>query len=426
VTTDSLAQLAVCSDSGNSGAKSGKGDVPLKVCHLGKFYPPASGGIETHLQTAARAQADAGAAVRVLCVNHRDPGGLDVTWRTFARTQTVRESDGPVEIERRGRWASLTRFEVCPGLVRRLRSLEAEGFDLLDLHVPNPTMLLGLFVARPRIPWVITYHSDVVRQKFLLALQRPVENWVFRRARAILATSADYVAGSDYLQRFGDKVRVVPLGIDPGPYLAPNPEALSHAARFRELHGQPLWLAVGRLVYYKGFGNALRALAHVPGKLMLVGVGPLQGELERQAREIGVADRVVWVPYLSADELVGAYHAATAFWFPSNARSEAFGLVQVEAMASGCPVINMSIPGSGVAWVSRDGETGRTVPIDDPIAFAAAANELASDPDLRARLGRQATERAVREFSAERMAERTMTAFREALGRNPAPRRSDG
>jgi glycosyltransferase involved in cell wall biosynthesis len=414
------ADLAVAR-SGAAPRNPGKGDAPRKVCHLGKFYPPASGGIETHLQAAARAQAEAGLGVRVLCVNHRGPGDADVTWRTLARTGSVREADGPVEIERLGRWASVVRLEVCPKLVGRLRSLQGEGFDLLHLHVPNPTMLVGLFLARPRLPWVITYHSDVVKQRMLLAVQRPVENWVFRRARAIFATSAEYVAGSEYLQRFRDKVRIVPLGIDLEPYLQPSAEALAHEARLRQTYGDPLWLAVGRLVYYKGFATALAALPRVAGKLLLVGVGPLRADLERQARELGVADRVVWLPHLSPAELVGAYHAATAFWFPSNARSEAFGLVQVEAMASGCPVINTAIAGSGVPWVSRDGESGRTVPVDDPAAFAAAANELARDPDLRARLGRQGRERAVAEFSAARMAERTLAGYREVLAR-----KSDG
>ena len=420
---DLLADTAdlAAADSGAAPGNPGKGDVPLKVCHLGKFYPPASGGIETHLRTLARAQADLGAEVRVLCVNHRSADGTDVTWRTFARTQTVREADGPVDVERLGRWASLVRLEVCPDLIRRLRRLEREGVDLLHVQTPNPTMLAGLFLSRPRIPWVITYQSDVVKQKLLLAVQRPVENWVFRRAKGIFATSMNYLAGSDYLQRYREKVRIVPLGIDTEPYVRPSAEALSHAARFRQEHGDPLWLAVGRLVYYKGFVNALRALPQVPGKLMLVGVGPLRAELERQAKELGVADRVVWLPHLSPDELVGAYHAATAFWFPSNARSEAFGLVQVEAMASGCPVINTAIPGSGVAWVSRDGESGRTVPVDDPAAFAAAANELARDPELRSRLGRQGRERAVTEFSAGRMAERTLSGYREILAR-----KSDG
>src|SRR5207302_7080134 len=122
----------------------------------------------------------------------------------------------------------------------------------------------------------------------------------------------------------------------------------------------------------------------------------------------GVAERIVWAGVVSDDELVGAYHAATALWFPSNARSEGFGLVQVEAMASGCPVINAAIPASGVTWVSRDGETGFTVPLDDPIALARASMRLLTERGLRERLSRGARERAVREFDDRVMARRSL------------------
>ena len=385
-------------------------------CHgLGKFYPPASGGIETHVQTLARAQAQLGLAVTVLCVNHGDRQGRDVTWRALAATPTATQSDGVVRVERLGRRASLARLDLCPALPWRLWRIGPEHCDLLHLHVPNPTMLLSLFLARPRVPWVISYHSDVVRQQALLRLQRPFENWVFRRARAILAASPDYFRGSCYLQQFAGKVAVHPYGIDLDAHLHPRPEALRCAEQLRAAHGEPLWLSVGRLVYYKGLHNAIRALARVPGKLMIVGDGPLRGDLEGLARREHVADRVVWRRNLDQDELIGAYHAATALWFPSNARSEAFGFVQVEAMACGTPVINSAIPGSGVAWVSRDGESGLTVPVDDWGGLAHAANRLWHDGELRQRLGQHAQQRAVQEFGVERMALRMLHVYRQAL-----------
>src|SRR5262249_10582552 len=157
----------------------------------------------------------------------------------------------------------------------------------------------------------------------------------------------------------------VPFGIPLEPYRRPSPVAVRSAQRFRDELGGPMWLAVGRLVYYKGLETALRALVHVPGRLMIVGEGPLSQQLRDLSRTLNVADRVVWRNRLSSDELVGAYHAATALWFPSNARSEAFGFVQIEAMACGCPIINTNIPGSGVSWVSVHEETGLTVPIND-------------------------------------------------------------
>jgi glycosyltransferase involved in cell wall biosynthesis len=170
---------------------------------------------------------------------------------------------------------------------------------------------------------------------------------------------------------------------------------------------------VGRLVYYKGFSAAIDALALVPGRLLVIGAGPMERELRARALQRGVADRVVWAGQVDREKLLGAYRAATAFWFPSNARSEGFGLVQVEATASGCPVINSKIPGSGVPWVSRDGETGLTVPIDDPEALASASMRLLREDGLRDRLSIAAAVRARNEFDDRLMARRSLELYRE-------------
>src|SRR3954451_24614548 len=146
------------------------------VCHLGKYYPPAPGGIETHVRTLARAQAGLGARVKGFCVNHG--GG-----------PTTVENDGPVEVTRFGRVASAMKLDVCPALVRALRRVEA---DILHLQVPNPTMILALLVARPAQPVVVTYQSDVVNQKLRAALFRPLERLAYRKVRLILPSSPTY------------------------------------------------------------------------------------------------------------------------------------------------------------------------------------------------------------------------------------------
>jgi rhamnosyl/mannosyltransferase len=138
-------------------------DRPIRICHLGKFYPPATGGIESHLQTLAHAQSALGAQVQVICVNHQDAQGADVTFQRWATTKTVVDWDGPVQITRVGRQASLARFDMCGKLLPLLGKLLRQPLDILHLHAPNPTMLLALAATPTRCPIVITHHSDVVR-----------------------------------------------------------------------------------------------------------------------------------------------------------------------------------------------------------------------------------------------------------------------
>ena len=310
--------------------------MPLpRICHLSKYYPPAPGGIETHVRTLAQAQAALGASVKVFCINH-------------ASRVTVVEQDGPVEVTRFGRLASAAKIDVCPGLARGLAAVEA---DILHMQVPNPTMILAMLAARPKppAPLVVTYQSDVVRQRLRSLLFRPLETWAYHRVRLILASSPAYVEGSTFLQPYGDRIECLPNGIDLDPYLEPSPEHRAEAQRIRARHKGPIWLACGRMVYYKGFLNAIRALAEVQGTLLLIGGGPDRPMLEREAARLGVADRAVFLGNLPHYlDLIPFYLAADAFWFPSNARSEAFGLVQVEAPAQWLPGHQRRIPHSGV------------------------------------------------------------------------------
>jgi len=386
----------------------------LRVLHLGKFYPPASGGMEVHVQTLARAQAALGARVEVLCINHAAAGeGFSHEFR--GRSPTREEWDGEVRVTRVGRWASVLRMDVMPELPRALLRALARGVDVVHLHTPNPALLLALDALPWLPPVVITHHSDVIRQKVAGALFRPFELVLYARARRLLATSSAYVPGSALLRRFRDKVRELPLGIELEPFLSPSPAALEAEAHWRAQAGAPLWLMVGRLVYYKGLVTALEALTRVPGQLLVVGVGPLEQEGRERARALGLEGRVTWAGYLPPESLVGAYRAATALWFPSNARSEAYGLSQIEAMASGLPVLNTAIPHSGVPWVSLHEQTGLTVPVGSAEALARAVRRLLEEPGLAERLGRGARARALEQFRHDVMAERSLALYAEAL-----------
>jgi rhamnosyl/mannosyltransferase len=345
------------------------------------------------VRSLAYAQARLGYSVRVICMDHE---------RGFT---TRVERDGPIEVIRVRRARSVAKFDHCPDLPRVVRDA---GGDLIHLHTPNPSMIVGLLLSGDRRPLVVSHHSDVIKQRIRRILFSPVERRCYDRARLVLAMSPPYAAGSALLEHYSDRLAVLPIGLELAPFLEPSADVVEHAALLRERHPGPIWFSCGRLVYYKGLETAIQALRAVPGTLLIAGDGPARPGLERLAARHGLGTRVRFLgKVVRDDDIAACYLAATAFWFPSNARSEAYGLVQVEAMASGCPVINTAIPRSGVAWVSRHEETGLTVPVNDPTAFAAAALRILDEPGLRDRLASGARERAINEFHCESMGRRS-------------------
>jgi rhamnosyl/mannosyltransferase len=363
----------------------------MRVLHVGKFYPPHHGGMESHVQTLVR-ELSADVDVQVLVSSDG--------------RQTVRETLDGIPVTRIGTLASFASASINPGMARAIREANA---DVVHFHHPNPTGVLSYLASRRRGPLVVTYHSDIIRQRVLGAAFSPVLHRFLRGAHAILASSPDYAASSPVLRKHADRVRVVPFGIRAEAYETADAQAV---AAIRAKYGPRLVVGAGRLVYYKGFDYLVRSLAAVDARLVILGDGPMKSELQALAAETGVADRVE-LPG-SVPELAPWYHAADVFALPAVARSEAFGLVQLEAMAAGTPVVNTRLD-SGVPFVSRDGETGITVPPADVEALAAALRRLLDDAPLRRRMGQAARERVRREFSLDRMVARTLQIYREAV-----------
>jgi len=368
----------------------------LKVLHVGKFYPPHHGGMESHVELLARltrAEAD----VEVV-VSNDGP-------------RTVRETVGGVPVTRIGTRLRLASASFGPGMAKAIRAADA---DVVHFHHPNPPAVLSYLAARPRGRLVVTYHSDIVRQRVLGPLFSPVLHRFLARADAIVASSPDYAASSPVLRRHAARVRVIPFGIDPGELETVDPAEVE-AVRAR--YGPRIVFAAGRLVYYKGFAYLVRAMRRVDGHLLIAGDGPLRGELARVAAEAGVEEKVTLLGRVP--DLRPLYHAADLFALPSVARSEAFGIVQLEAMACGVPVVNTALD-TGVPFVSPHGVTGLTVPPADADALADALTRLLDDAALRARLGRAGRERVAGELGAGSMARRTLALYREvAEGARP-------
>lgn len=372
-----------------NGPKSGALSRRIKVLHVGKFYPPHMGGIETHL--------------RALCCELRQTLDLRVIVASDDREGGDEVLDG-VQVSRVPTWMTAASTPVCPGMVSKIRGCCA---DIVHIHLPNPTAVLAYLASGYRGRLVVTYHSDTVRQKVLGALFEPWLHAVLRRSSAIIATSPQYRQTSPVLARYQDRCEVIPYGIALGEFEECDPAAVG---RLRELYGPRVVISVGRLVYYKGFEYLIRAMTQVQAKLLIIGDGPLRANLQELTASLNLADKVIFAGEIQNQNVVPYYHAADLFALASVARSEAFGIVQIEAMAAGLPVVNTGLD-SGVPFVSLHQHTGLTVPPSDVNALAVAINRLLDDRPLRQRFAAAARVRARNEFSLETMTARTLELY---------------
>lgn len=316
-------------------------------------------------------------------------------------TETVRG----VKVSRLASRGTVFSQPLVRGLGRRLREMEA---DVVHLHEPNPLAMVQFLLSRNPARLVIHYHSDIVRQKRLRWLYRPWLEAGLARAQSIVVGSQELLDNSEVLARWKHKCRVIPFGIDLEPFLA-----LPRQPRWT---GRTLVLAVGRLAYYKGFHYLVEAMQKVDGAdLAIVGEGPERASLESLIAERQLGERVRLWGRLSDPDLLALYGQADVFCLPSCERSEAFGLVQLEAMGAALPVVSTDLP-TGMRAINRNGETGLVVPPQDPAALTGAINRLSSDAALRNRMGAAARQRAQELFSRDVMGQRLLELYRNVCG----------
>ncbi|NTV65399.1 MAG: glycosyltransferase, partial [Oscillochloris sp.] len=269
----------------------------------------------------------------------------------------------------------------------------------------------------PRAPLVVSYHSDIVRQKRLLRLYAPLLRRTLRRAARIISFSPAYIHSSRFLAPLAAKCTVVPHGIDLARFAQPDP---AQVAAIRARYPGPLTLFVGRLRYYKGVEQLVRAMAHTPGSALIIGADATvrRADLEQLAHALGVAERVHFLVVDDA-QLPSYYHAADLFVLPSVERSEAFGIVQIEAQAVGLPIVTTEL-GTGTSYVTQHGQTGIVVAPADHLALARAMRAILENPGLGRAFGAAGHQRAQAEFGHAQMiarVERLYTEVLEAAGR---------
>jgi len=378
----------------------------LNILHIYKAYFPVLGGIENHVRLLAEGQAARGHQVTALITN---PDGL--------RTTAIDEAG--LRVVRAGRLATVASTPLSLALPWQLARARP---DVVHLHFPYPIGEVSQWLLRRGRATVLTYHSDVVRQARILRLYRPLLARVLKKTDALIVGSPQ-MRNSAYLAPHQAKVRLIPYGI-PLARFRGRPAA-TEMARVAERYlttgpantgaaPAPRLLFVGRLRYYKGLDTLIEALPALrPARLLVVGAGPMAEPWQTLTRAVGVPDRIAWLGEVPDADLPALYHLADLFVLPASHPSEAFGLVQVEAMAAGLPVVCTEL-GTGTSYVNQDGITGRVVPPRDPGALTSAISDLLADPALRARMGAAAQARAT-EFDLDLMVDRVLALYTDLL-----------
>jgi len=370
----------------------------MRVLHFFKTYwPDTFGGVERTIHAIAKGTAPLGVQTDVLSLS-REPDLNTVLfeghWAHKAKLNLEVASTG----------FSLEAFG-------RFRALAAEA-DIVHYHFPWPFMDLVHFASRLGKPTLVTYHSDIVKQKGLLTLYRPLMRAFLGSVDRIVPTSPNYLQSSLDLSDFRDKCTVIPIGLDRA---SCPPASEAKKAEWRRKLPKTFFLFVGVLRYYKGLHILIDAAKRTGLPVAIVGAGPMEAELKQQAERLG-AGNVFFLGALDDEDKSALLELSYATVFPSHLRSEAFGLSLVEASMFAKPMITCEV-GSGTSYVNLDGTTGIVTAPNDAGALAEAMTRLAGDPAQAAAFGQAALARYEALFTIDRMCAAYVDLYGELLSR---------
>lgn len=371
----------------------------MRILHAYKIYrPDIEGGIPAVMSSLAEAS-DPTISHAILCAR-----------RSGAAHQSV--IDGvPVEAV-----ASLGTFfstPLAPGYIpaflRRARSA-----DVVIHHAPLPLTDAAILLGLPdHIGLIVYWHADIVGYALLKQLVSPLIRRVLDRADRIVVSGQPMIEQSDFLRPHAAKCVVMPYGMNLAYWSAPDDDDRNQVAEIKRATPRHI-VSLGRLVGYKGYDVLIRAMREINAHVTIIGEGPLLPELQQLANELGVADRVCFPGRLKRDEIRRLFHAANVFAFPSVNEAEAFGIVQVEAMAAGLPVVNTSLA-TTVPLVARHNLEALTVAPGDAAGLTATLNRILDEPELAQRLGSAGRLRALGEFDQSVFRARMGTVYAEVL-----------
>lgn len=368
----------------------------MRVLHFYRtFLPDTMGGIEQVINQLARGSNKLGVQTDVLSL-------------TPQRTARTIEIDGYLAHRARLDF-QIASTGFSASAFWRFSQL-AKHADVIHYHFPWPFMDVVHFATRVKKPTVVTYHSDIIKQEKLLKLYRPLKNKFLASVNKIVATSPNYLESSNVLAKISDKVTIIPIGLDKESYPTPTAYKLQY---WRENLGPKFFLFVGVLRYYKGLHILIEAAQGTDYPIVIVGAGPVEGELKAQVARLGL-NNIHFLGQLSDEDKVALLTLSYGVVFPSHLRSEAFGVSLLEGAMYGKPMISSEI-GTGTTFINIADETGLVVPPSDPVALRQAMQYLWEHPEQAAEMGKRAEERYWKYFTAEKMVGAYAKLYRELV-----------
>ncbi|WP_457564751.1 glycosyltransferase [Caminibacter sp.] len=371
----------------------------MTILQLGKFYPPHYGGIQEVIYNLTEGLNKRGIKCDVLCSNLEKEYKEEIinSYRVF-RTKS---------------YGLIASTSISPQMIFKLREIY-KNYDIIHIHHPDPMAAFALLLSVKNKKILLHWHSDIVKQKFLLNFYLPFQKALLKKANKIITTTPKYFKESPYLQEFSDKCDYVPIGIDKNKFKVDEEKVKEIKENFKN---KKIIFSLGRLIYYKGFEYLIESAEYLSDEYVILigGEGPLRDELLKKIEKFGLGSKVKLIGRLENENLGNYYSACDLFVLPSIEKSEAFGIVQIEAMSFGKPVVATKIKGSGVDWVNKDGFSGINVEPKNPKALAKAFVTIMEDKNRYEMFCKNAKKRFLDNFTRDKMVDKIIKIYEEML-----------
>lgn len=365
----------------------------LRVLQLGKFYP-IRGGVEKVAYDLMVGLSEQQVHCDMMCAAS-EGGDTVIPINDYARVLCCRT------------WIKLAATMISPAMIYALRK-QCKKYNLIHIHHPDPMACLALFLSGYKGRVILHWHSDIQKQKTLLKFYRPLQRWLLKRVDLIVGTTPVYLKESPVLKQVQDKTVCLPIGVNP---MQPHPKEVERIRM--AFRGKKIVFSLGRLVPYKGFRYLVEAARYLSNDYVILigGAGILKEKLQEKIEELELQEKVKLIGRIGDDELPAYYGACDVFCLSSIQRTEAFGIVQIEAMSCGKPVVATKIPQSGVSWVNADGVSGINVVPEDAQALADAIKTITADEATYKKYVVGANRRYNELFTKERMIENCLKIY---------------